>query len=274
MKWHVETVRFPANDVDLYGEILMPEGDGPFPAAVLCHGLASDHRSMRPSAQRLVRQGIATLAFDFRGHGKSSGTLDGNIRQDIMAAITLLKDYARIDRKKIAIVGHSMGAVAALNAASSVKDIRALAFLSGPADIGGFAELWKPLQLKAQGTGRNIFEFPKDGALPMTGWFNGLTFRLWMWIRKYRLRVNIEPQAKSWSNLDPVGSVRKLGNLPKLFVHCKGDKWVPYKETLELYEQAEFPKELFLSDRGFHVSPLLPGQLRKRWITWLVSNLK
>jgi len=274
MKWHVEKVNFSTDTVELYGEILIPNGEGPFPGVVLCHGMASDSRSMRPTAQRIVRHDIAALTFDFRGHGRSTGVLNNNIDQDAAAALNLLRQHVRIDPKRIALVGHSMGAIAALCAATTVKDIKALVFLSVPAEIDGFMEFWAPLRTKAKRTGIHIIEFPSSGPFPMLGWFNGLTSRLWMWLRNYRLRIKLEQKVDSWSNLNPLTNIQKIGNFPKLFVHCKGDKWVPYQKTLSLYDKAEQPKELILTDGGFHVSPLLPGKLRRQWINWLVSTLK
>jgi pimeloyl-ACP methyl ester carboxylesterase len=274
MKWYKERISFRSGEVELYGEILVPDGEGPFPGAVMCHGMASDSRSMRPSAQRLVRQAIAILTFDFRGHGKSGGVLDGNLDQDVVAAVKLLQQHPKIDRDHVALVGHSMGALAALYASTVIENIKALVFISGPAEVEGFTQLWDPLRQKAKQTGNHIVEFPHSGPFPMLGWFNGQVNRLWMWIRKYRLRIDLELDVEPWFNLNPAANISKIGSLPKLFVHCKGDKWVPYQNTVSLYDQAGSPKDLILTEAGFHVSPLLPGKLRQRWMSWLVSKIK
>lgn len=274
MRWYKEKVSFRAGEVELYGEILIPKGVEPFPGAVMCHGMASDSRSMRPSAQRLARRGIATINFDFRGHGKSGGVLDGNIDQDVIAAVELFKRHPKIDTDNIALVGHSMGAVAALRAAAMVSDIKALVFLSCPVEVEGFAQLWEPLKQKARRTGNYIIEFPASGSFPMLGWFNGIVNRFWMWFRQYRLRIDLELDASSWLNLNPSINIDKVGALPKLFVHCKGDKWVPYENTVSLYDKAGSPKDLILTNAGFHVSPLLPGKLRRNWMSWLISKIK
>lgn len=274
MKWYKEKVHFHAGEVELYGEILIPKGAGPFPGAVMCHGMGSDSRSMRPSAQRLVRRAIATLSFDFRGHGKSGGVLDGNIDQDVIAAVEILKKHPKIDVDNVALVGHSMGAIAALRASAVISNIKALVFLSCPAEVNGFAQLWEPLKHKAKRTGNYIIEFPASGSFPMLGWFNGMVNRLWMWFRKYRLRIDLELDAEPWSKLNPAANIAKIGPLPKLFVHCKGDKWVPYENTVSLYDHSDSPKDLILTESGFHVSPLLPGKLRQSWMSWLVSKTK
>lgn len=274
MRWHTESIDFPTEQGTLHGEILIPKGDGPFPGAVLCHGMGTDHRAMRPSAQRLVRQGIATLTFDFRGHGKSDGFLDGDLAQDVIAALKILRCHVKVDPSRIALVGHSMGAIAALNAAASITNIRALVFLSSPAEINGrFAQVWAPLYPKAARAGSLIIEFPHIGSLPMLGKLQGMISRLWMWLRGYRLRISLDKSLESWAKLNPAIAIEKIGAFPKLFVHCEGDKLTPYEGAHKLYEKAGSPKEFLLSKGGFHAAPLFPGKLRGKWIAWLVSNL-
>lgn len=274
MSWHSESIDFSTEQGQLHGEILLPKGEGPFPGAVLCHGMGSDHRAMRPSAQRLVRRGIATLTFDFRGHGRSDGVLDGDLVQDVTAALEFLRRHVKIDPHRIALVGHSMGAMAALHAAAALSNIQALVFLSSPGEINGrFAQVWAPLYPKAVRAGSLIIEFPHIGSFPMLGRLQGMLSRLWMWLRGYRLRINLEKSMESWAKLNPSIAIEKIGAFPKLFVHCKGDKLTPYEGALKLYEKAAPPKEFLLSKGGFHAAPLFPGKLRGKWIAWLVSIL-
>lgn len=274
MKWQTEIVDFSADEGVLHGEILLPNGEGPFPGAVLCHGLGSGHRAMSPSAQRLVRRGIATLTFDFRGHGKSAGVLNGDLAQDVLAAMKFLRCHAKIDPHRIALVGHSMGAVAAIHAAATLENIQAIVLLSSPAEINGqFTKIWAPFYPKAARSGSLIIEFPHIGYLPILGKFQGMISRLWMWLQGYRLRINLEESMESWVELNPLINIESIGAFPKLFVNCKGDKWTPYEAILKLYEKARPPKEFLLSEGGFHAAPLFPGKLRGKWISWLVSVL-
>ena len=274
MKWYTEQVEFSSDGIKLYGVILIPEGDGIFPGVVMCHGMASDHRAMTPSAQRLVRRGVAVLAFDFRGHGKSGGVLNAGLSKDVIAAMQCLRQHHRIDPKRTAIVGHSMGAMAAMHAATALGNLRASVFISSPGDMdGALTQMWAPVYVKAQETGDLTVEFPKAGPLPQGGFLTRTSFRLWMWIRGYRMRIKLEKTMESWSKLNTAKSIEKLGNYPKLFVQCKGDRWIPYESALCVYEKAGHPKKLILSDSGSHTTPLFPGKLRRKWISWLVSEL-
>ena len=274
MRWHTETIYFPSGDLQLHGVLNIPNGEGPFPVAIMCHGMASDHRSMRPSAQQLVRRGVATFTIDMRGHGKSGGTFDGNIGRDAVAAVEFLKKRDRIDGKRIAIIGHSIGALASLYAASAAKDVRAVVLLSLPAEVDGLTLFWNQIRAEAERIGADILEVPRMGPLPYTGWFNQQVSLHWMRFRGYTVRISSKPDVNSWKSLDPLKNIEGLNSTPKLFVQCKGDRWLPFEKTLELYEKASQPKEFMHIDGGFHVSPLLPGNLRDRWMTWLTSALK
>lgn len=259
MRWHTESIDFSAGEGRLHGEILLPNGEGTFPGAVLCHGLGSDHRAMRPSAQRIVRKGIATLAFDFRGHGKSEGIVDASIGKDVIAAVEFFCRHPKIDPKRVALVGHSMGAVVAIYAAAELKNLRALVSISSPAGIDS--------RLKRR------IEFPRFGFVLGLGVLRFLISMLWMGIRGYRLRIHPEKSLELWGKLNPLTVIEKIGAFPKLFVHCEGDKFSPYEGALKLYEKAGPPKELLVSKGGFHSAPIFPGKLRRKWIAWLVSTL-
>lgn len=63
----------------LKGELRYPDGAAgqAFPLAVLAHQYPADRHSFAPLIQDLLARGIATLAFDERGHGESLMGPDG-----------------------------------------------------------------------------------------------------------------------------------------------------------------------------------------------------
>ncbi|MGH8187511.1 MAG: alpha/beta hydrolase family protein, partial [Steroidobacteraceae bacterium] len=65
---------FPSGDIALRGKLVLPSGQGPFPAVVFVHGSESssavDHYA-DPYLQ--AANGLAGLAFDRRGTGESEG---------------------------------------------------------------------------------------------------------------------------------------------------------------------------------------------------------
>ena len=70
--------------VKLAGRLVLPEGEGPFPAALLVSGSGAQdrdetlfgHKPFWIIADYLARRGIATLRLDDRGFGESQGNLD------------------------------------------------------------------------------------------------------------------------------------------------------------------------------------------------------
>lgn len=145
-----------------YAELRLPEGEGPFPLAVIWHGGCwkqgvADTAYMAALATRWQQQGVATLNVDYREVGDGGGW-PGSF-EDWQAAAALIdraaQDYS-IDRERVTLVGHSAGALPALwlaaergpdspvGALPPVK-ARAAIVLDGPGDVGAEAEAFDAL---------------------------------------------------------------------------------------------------------------------------------
>lgn len=107
-----------------YGELRLPEGEGPFPVAVLIHGgcwqyqYGVDH--IAPLAADLNEHGIATWAIEYRRLGETGGGWPGTF-DDVVAGLARLESLAEerpIDTGRMALVGHSAGGHLALWLAS------------------------------------------------------------------------------------------------------------------------------------------------------------
>lgn len=271
--------RFPANftaqEERLYGEVLLPqEIKPPFPAAILCHGMSVDHRAMNPSAERLVKQGIASFIFDFGGHGKSTGIYDSYRVADVIAAFDYLRNHPEVNPRRIGLMGHSIGAITAILAAAELSDVYALVLLSCPPEdfiprkIGFFLRL-----PDHEAKGKIVFEYPRDGLLPWLNPFQGSIIWFWTMLRGYRMRINWLKFLEARERSDVLAALKKIKPCPLLWVYCKKDKFASSQASLKLYEEARSPKELLICDSGSHTTPLLPGTVREKWIAWLVSAL-
>jgi len=109
------------------------------PAVVYGHGNGSDRRQWLPLARRVHERGIAQLFLDFAGRGDSDGdviTLGAREAGDLVAGIDWLARRPEVDPDRIAAAGKSMGAVAAILAASRDPRIRVLVLDSPFADLG------------------------------------------------------------------------------------------------------------------------------------------
>ena len=118
----------PGN-VALAGTLSIPDGAGPFPAAVLLSDMGSQDRDSRQGSYRffagiaatLARRGIAVLRFDDRGVGKSGGTgrrTTADLVSDAQAGLNYLRTRPEIDLAHLGLIGHGEGGNVALLAAA------------------------------------------------------------------------------------------------------------------------------------------------------------
>jgi pimeloyl-ACP methyl ester carboxylesterase len=268
---------FGSHGLQLKGKILIPQkasANEPVPGTVLCHGFGSAYRVMEPAAQIMAAQGIASLIFDFRGHGASEGAVDGKMAEDIVDAWNVLCQLPEVDDQRIGIAGHSLGAMSAIIAADKVDNPRALVALScppevdGPMPIGGeknFGRWGRELKI--------IVEYPKQGAFPWLKGIAALICRVWMYLGCFKVRVDWQKFMEAFPQMKMSAVLEKLEDCSKLFVFCEGDRVTPYRKYAVVYESACEPKELLLARGGFHTTPLLAGSLRSQWTSWLVKTL-
>jgi acetyl esterase len=124
-----------AGGVDLRFDASIPDGAGPFPAAIVVHGggwVRGDRRTdVAPLFQPLADAGIAWFSIDYRL--QADPLRFGVAVNDVEAAVQFVKEHAReyrVDPERIALIGESAGghlaALAALNGRITVKAVVAL----------------------------------------------------------------------------------------------------------------------------------------------------
>jgi pimeloyl-ACP methyl ester carboxylesterase len=202
----------PAQDgLILKGTLTYPDsyaGVG-FPLAVLAHQYPATRDSYAPLAADLLESGIATLAFDLRGHGASIISPKGplvidtpegltleafgkafmssagkvgfaHIENDILRATSWGANQNFIDPGRLALVGASIGGSGVLLAAPAIPNLRAVATLgaAGAPAIGpdaadriraGLEKSRVPVFLSSSR------EDPFDGGANATNWSRGLS---------------------------------------------------------------------------------------------------
>lgn len=107
-----------------------PEGERP-PVVVMAHGYSADRASMSGLARSLAEAGYAVLSVDLRGHGSNTHRFQGDLRDDIDAAVDWAQTAPWVDGEQLAVLGHSMGAGAVLDFATLDARPRAVVPLSG-----------------------------------------------------------------------------------------------------------------------------------------------
>ena len=97
-------------------------------------------RPFRQLADSFARRGIAVLRMDDRGTGASGGTFKGatsaDFAEDIRAGLAYLRTRPEIRSKRLAVLGHSEGAIIAPMVAEKEPKLRAIVLLAGIAQPG------------------------------------------------------------------------------------------------------------------------------------------
>ena len=141
-------VRFDfQNAVDhlkLSGTLTLPAASGKYPAVVLLSGPSQPDRGAgldseqpyRELAHQFALAGYASLRFDMRGTGLSSGQFKeatlAKLASDAVCALEQLSNYSEIDGKKLALLGHGDGAAVAIQAAAWGPRLATILLLSPP----------------------------------------------------------------------------------------------------------------------------------------------
>jgi dienelactone hydrolase len=133
-----DTVRFTNGDVSLVGRLVKPPGAGPWPAMVWTHGSDRQTRDAdfyRDRAYLLAQRGVASLIYDKRGVGESTGDPDATLDElagDAVAGVMYLRNRPDIRADRVGIGGFSQGGYVSPLAAARYGQIAFVVVGSAP----------------------------------------------------------------------------------------------------------------------------------------------
>lgn len=132
----------------LPGTLTLPEGEGPFPAVVLVHGSGPNDRDetlgpnkpFKDIAWGLATRGIAVLRYEKRTRiygsqlvadpkWNATFTVKEEAIDDALEAVRVLRTVPEIDRKKIFVLGHSLGGMLIPRIALEGRDLDVRGFI-------------------------------------------------------------------------------------------------------------------------------------------------
>ncbi|MEP7345611.1 MAG: alpha/beta hydrolase [Gemmatimonadaceae bacterium] len=124
--------------VRLAGTIIMPPGPGPFTTIVMLHGAGAETReSSRVIAYYLAAHGVASLIYDKRSTGASTGDSFNvpfaDLARDALGGVALLRRSAGVHPDRIGMFGPSQGSWIALAATQLDTSVAFLVLQSGDA---------------------------------------------------------------------------------------------------------------------------------------------
>ena len=197
----------------------------PAPALAIIHGWGSNAQMMLPLAKPLHAAGYTLLFFDARSHGRSDGDSFSSLprfAEDLDHAVTWLQNMPEVDPARIGVIGHSVGAGAALLVASRRADLAAVVSLAAFAHPASMMRRW----LKA----KRIPYWP-----------------LGAYILFYVQRVI----GFRFDSIAPCHTIRNV-RCPTLLAHGTQDETVPVCEAEEIYANRQGAQVSLLLMSGSH----------------------
>jgi fermentation-respiration switch protein FrsA (DUF1100 family) len=199
---------------------------------VMCHGLGGVRSDVLNSFAVADALEANILVFDFRGHGDSDGhTVSFGCQEkwDVVAAVAYLREQRPQQARQIVGYGQSMGAATLALAAPEIEPPLDAVILDSA--FASALDLTDTVLGTIPGPVRNAILVP---GVPLASLHAGCDLR------------TARP-------IDVIGRVRA----PLLLIHATGDKLIPVENSRRLYEQAQEPKSLWLTDTGDHCSSFL-----------------
>jgi pimeloyl-ACP methyl ester carboxylesterase len=129
--------------VTIAGTFTRPSAEGKYAAVILISGSGPNdrdesifgHKVFLVLSDQLTRAGFAVLRVDDRGIGESTGNFPSatvmDLASDVIAGVEYLSTRPDVNRKKIGLIGHSLGGEIAPVAATMSKDVAFIVMMAG-----------------------------------------------------------------------------------------------------------------------------------------------
>jgi alpha-beta hydrolase superfamily lysophospholipase len=210
---------------------------------ILVHGFARDRSELLPESHWLVERGYGVLLFDTRAQGQSAGTYIGfgySEALDVAAGVDFVRGQSPAAR--IGVLGYSMGAVAAIQAAAMDPRIEAVIAVS-------------PFATLRDSVNRRL-KYAR-ALLPLAAWWGE---------RLTGIRLDA---------VRPVDSIGALAPRAVLIMHAEQDGFVTQDSGLRLYQAAGEPKMLWSVPGVAHVDfrQAVPREYERRVIAFFDQYL-
>lgn len=250
MSFNTQRLQFPGHS----GAILAARLDlpnGPLRAYAIfahCFTCSKDLASARRVAAELAREGIAVLRFDFTGLGSSEGEFASTNFSSNVADLLSAADYLRQHYEAPSLlIGHSLGGAAVLAVAGHIPEVRAVATIGAPADVGHV--------LKNFGTSLEEIETRGEADVDLAG-------------RTFLIKKQFVEDARGQRIKDAVVSLKK----PLLVLHAPLDQTVGIENATEIFLAAKHPKSFVSLDKADHLltdpeDAAFAGRIISGWLT-------
>ena len=232
----IETeIQIPGPAGRLSGTLTLPAGASRVPIVITITGSGAHYRDgnrepddryrpFRQIAEHLSRCGIGTLRLDDRGVGASDGdaasaTLE-DTTADVRAAVDAVRRRPAVDGSRVALIGHSYGAVVAPLVGAADPAIAAVVLLGGPAT--SFRETMRY---------QHRYRIAHDASIPIDQ--KNAALEAAMRQQDLNVKQSTEAWRRSIQDRDPLPTARKL-RMPVLILHGATDRAVDPADAISL----------------------------------------
>jgi len=242
----MEAIRLETYDgIELAANLYLPEAGAEWARGVIvCHGFGSRKENYADFGERAAAAGLAALILDLRGHGESEGEMDGNIFNDVAAALLYLQKRPEVNPAGISIRGASMGGWLAIHTAVHLPDLDSVIAVC-PANEMHMSMLVEEVGMVQRGHESPVV--PKD----------------------FSARVSVNATAALIYRLDILKAVKRISPRPLLLIHSEGDEVIPPHVSQSLYDDALEPKTFWLLPGGDHHNAQHSQEVDARIFEWL-----
>ena len=145
--FHEQSVTVTTGTWQLPGTLTEPNGAGPFPAVVLVQGSGphdedetiGSNKPFKDLAWGLASHGVAVLRYEKRTHKYAAQlakdlagfTVKEEVTDDARSAVALLATHPKVDKKRIYVLGHSLGGMLAPRIAEGDDQIAGIIIMAG-----------------------------------------------------------------------------------------------------------------------------------------------
>lgn len=241
--------------VDLYATIEFPNNQKASEIAIFAHCFTctSNINAVRNISRSLTQNGIAVVRFDFTGLGKSKGKFENSHFEANVEDLQDVHEY--ITKKYFApslIIGHSLGGLAAIVAASLIPTIKAVSTIGSPASIEHTTKHFKD---QIQGLSEKGFTKVIIGG------------------RDFTVNKKFVDGFNRHDVKNIITSLRK----PLLIFHSPVDEIVGIENAKIIYENAKHPKSFVSLDKASHLledksDSLYVGEIISTWVKKYLPN--
>lgn len=219
---------------------------------IAIHGFDED-RLMDGRTKMLVKylipRGYNVLAFDLRGHGQSEGDLISfgyYEKYDVLGAIDYLKQRGK-EGEKIALLGFSMGAITAIEAAGEDERVNALIADSPIRDLKLF--IAQDINNISNNLDTVLTNYGGPAYCSIIRYFPFKSYAIIRIAELYDLNI---------SQVSPMSTVKNIAKKPIFLIHSKNDKFISYTNSEAIYQslQNHSHASIWFTEKAEHIGSL------------------